>query len=125
MNYNLNYYSFVFPSTGFALKDKDGIVHFKPNMLHRIINLDETKLSLDGSDGGVGGRPVHTIHLKEQFRTGTATNKSGTSSTLVCGSNSFGDPLPIFIIFSSDAENEKNFKIHADWVVGIPRVSLC
>ena len=56
----------------------------------RIINLDETKLSLDGSDGGIGGRPANVIVIKNLFRSGTATNKTNVSSTLMCGSNAAG-----------------------------------
>ncbi len=69
-------------------------MHFKSNMLHRINNLNETKLSLDRRDGVVGGRPIYTIHLKDKFRTGTTTDKSSTSSTLACGSYSFGNLHP-------------------------------
>lgn len=91
-------------------------------MTHRICNIDETKLSLDGSDGGIGGRPCCTIHVKMKCRMGTASNKSGCSSTLICGSNAAGEPMPMFIAFASEAENDENYKVRADWLVGMPKV---
>lgn len=108
---------------GFALKLGDE-VQFKERAKYRICNLDETKLSLDGSDGGIGGRPCYTIQVKQQsFRTGTAANKASASSTLICGSNAAGEPMPIFVVFSSDAEHEVNFRVRADWLVGMPKVN--
>jgi hypothetical protein len=41
-----------------------------------MINVDETNLSLDGSDGGHGGCPGCTITIKHCSRPGTAQNKS-------------------------------------------------
>jgi hypothetical protein len=76
---------------GFALKNNNNEIHFKERAMCRIINLDETKLSLDGSDVGIGGRPCHTIRVKQQsFRSGTASNKASASSKLICGSNAAG-----------------------------------
>lgn len=75
---------------GFATKEADGTVTFSEQQKRRIINLDETKMSLDGSDGGIGGRPANVIVVKNAFRAGTATNKTSISSTLMCGSNSAG-----------------------------------
>jgi hypothetical protein len=91
-------------------------------MTHQIRNLDETKLSLDGSDGCIGGHPCCTIHVKMKFRMGTASNKSGCSSTLICGSNAAGKSMPMFITFVSEAENDENFNVRADWLVGMPKV---
>jgi hypothetical protein len=60
--------------------------------------------------------------LKMKFRPGTAANKIGYSSSLICGSNAAGEPLPIFIAFSSEAENEDNYKVRGDWLIDIPKV---
>jgi hypothetical protein len=40
-------------SKGFVSKSDDGSVHFQENMTYQTLNLGETKLSLDGSNGGV------------------------------------------------------------------------
>lgn len=97
----------------FATKEADGSLVFTEKQKQHIINIDETKLSDDGSDGGVGGRPPSTIHVKGQFRTGTATNKSSVSSTLICGSNAAGEAIPVVVVFPSERENEENYKIRA------------
>jgi len=82
---------------GFATRGEDGSVTFSQSQMRRIINLDETKLSLDGSDGGIGGRPANVIIIKNNCRTGTATNKTNVSSTLMCGSNAAGKLFQIFL----------------------------
>ena len=79
----------------FASRSEDGPDHFSEVQKRRIINLDETKLSLDGSDGGIGGRPANVIVIKNLFRSGTATNKTNVSSKLMCGSNA----LILFFIY--------------------------
>jgi hypothetical protein len=76
---------------GFATRENDGNIIFSPSQMRHIINLDETKLSLEGSDGGIGGRPANVIIIKNICRSGTATNKTGNvSSTLMCSSNAAG-----------------------------------
>ena len=37
--------------------------------------------------------------------------------------SSLGEVLPIFLMFSSDAQQEENFRIRCDWVVGLPKVT--
>ena len=46
---------------GFATQNLEGDVTISENQLYRIINLDETCLSLDGSKGNRGGRPEVTF----------------------------------------------------------------
>jgi hypothetical protein len=83
----------------FASRSEDGSVHFSEVQKRRIINLDETKLSLDGSDGGIGGRPANVIVIKNLFRSGTATNKTNVSSTPMCGSNAAGKFFNLILFF--------------------------
>lgn len=78
---------------------------------------------MDGSDGGRGGRPASVISVSTiGSRLGTATNKTSVSSTLMCGSNSCGEPLPLHIMFSSKAEKEENYQVNAEWRFDLPRV---
>jgi len=92
---------------GFATRSEhDGEVVFSEAQKRRIINIDETNLSLDGSDGGRGGRPASTITIKHCQRPGTAQNKAGLSSSLMCRSNAAGEAMPLHIMFSSKAEEE-------------------
>jgi hypothetical protein len=76
---------------GFATKVDDGESRleaiFTEEQQGRIINIDETIHSLNGSDGGHGGRPACSITIKHCSRPGTAQNKSSLSSSLMCGSN--------------------------------------
>jgi hypothetical protein len=47
---------------GFATINTDGSLHFPDEMKARIINIDETFLSLDGSNSNRGGRPTVTYY---------------------------------------------------------------
>jgi hypothetical protein len=87
---------------------KCGIV-FSEEQKWRIVNMDETKFSMDG---GIGGRPENSITMLGVARVGTAMNKSSTASTLICGSNAAGELLPVHIMFSSDAQ-EENYQVDA------------
>jgi hypothetical protein len=86
-----------------------------------ICNMDKTKFSTDGSDGGIGGRPANSATISETTRAGTSTNKSSLSSTLMCGSNVAGDPLHVHVIFSSD-DQEENYSIDYRWITDFPGV---
>jgi hypothetical protein len=112
---------------GFASEiiDTDGVklITFTDNQKRHIINIDETNMSLDGSDGGRGGRPACTITIKLCNRPGTAQNKTNVSSSLMCGSNAAGESMPLHIMFSSDAKDELNYAVYAAWIVSLPRVT--
>jgi len=97
-------------------------ITFSEEQKRRIINIDETNLSLDGSDGGRGGRPACTITMKHCNRPGTAQNKTSLSSSLMCGSNAAGEAMPLHIMFSSDAKEADNYAVNAAWIVSLPRV---
>jgi hypothetical protein len=88
---------------GFAAENinEDGTkeIIFTDDQKCHIINVDETNLSLDGSDGGRGGRPACTITVKLCNRPGTAQNKTNISSSLMCGSNAAGWPCLFILCF--------------------------
>jgi hypothetical protein len=98
-----------------------GQVVFSEEQSQRICNMDDTKFSIDGSDGGIGGHPANSVTISDTTRAGTGTNKSSLSSTLICGSNAMGEPLPVHVIFSSDAQ-EENGSIDYHWITDFPRV---
>ncbi len=79
----------------------------------RIINFDETNLSLNGSDGGHGGCPRCTITIKHCSRPGTAQNRSNVYSSLMCGSNAAVEAIPMYIMFLSNAKEEANYVVNA------------
>ncbi len=98
-------------SQGFATKingESGEEVIFTEEQKRRIINIDETNLSLDGLDSGHGGQPACSITMKNCNHPGTAQNKSSISSSLMCGSNAVGEAMPLHIMFSSEARKELN-----------------
>ena len=88
----------------------------------RIINMDETKLSLDGFNGGIGGHPACTITVKCFSCPGTACNKPSSSSTFMCGSKAAGEPIPMHIMFLSDAQDDESIQENEEWISNLPRV---
>ena len=105
----------------------EGELFFHPNQLERIINLDETEFSTDGTSKNSGGRSV------TKYGPGTGglipagcdrTNKSGYSATFIAGSNVAGWPLPGHLQMKSDAKNEnkkidKKLFLHAMLLSGV------
>ena len=47
----------------------------------------------------------------------TAVNKSGYSSTVICGSNAAGEPLPPHFQLKTQAKELANQRISVDWIV--------
>ena len=82
----------------------EGEIYISNEQRKRILNLDETAISLDGSEGRVGGRPAASIVAKGVNRAGTAANKSGAKETLVCGSNAFAELMPPVLILLSSTQ---------------------
>jgi hypothetical protein len=83
--------------------------------------MDDTKFSTDDSDGGIGGRTENSVTICDTTRAGTGTNRSNLSSTLMCVSNAADKPLPVYAMFSSDAQ-EENYSIDYRWIADFPRV---
>jgi hypothetical protein len=106
---------------GFGDDDGTGHVVFSEEQKRRICNMDETKFSTDGSDGGIGGRPANSVTLSDTKRAGNSTNKSSLSSTLMCGSNAVGEPLSVHAMVFSDTQ-EENYSIDYRWISDFPRV---
>mmetsp|Transcript_34998 Transcript_34998/g.75824 ORF Transcript_34998/g.75824 Transcript_34998/m.75824 type:complete len:384 (+) Transcript_34998:1894-3045(+) len=84
-------------------------ITFLPDQKHRIINLDESRITTDGTAGSPGGRPAHCLAVKNIPSTGTAVNKSGDGGTIICGSNAAGEPMPPHIQFSTDASSPEKY----------------
>jgi hypothetical protein len=99
----------------------DGKVFFTDDQKQLISNMDETKFSMDGSDGEIEGRPANSITIAGSTRYGTATDKSSLSTTLMCGSTGAGEPLPIHAMFSPEAQ-EENMVVDYRLIADFPRV---
>ena len=93
-----------------------GEIEFGSGQLHRILNFDETDGSIDDTTGQRGGRPPVVFTSGEVCGGATAVNKSGYSSTIICGSNAAGKPLPPHFQLKSIAI-DSNQRISVDWFV--------
>ena len=67
----------------------NGKVELPDEPKKRIINLYESCLSLDGSDGTKGGRPVVSFYDPTLPNLGRVASKSSTTATVICGSSAF------------------------------------
>eukprot|EP00536_Pseudo-nitzschia_multiseries_P016234 jgi/Psemu1/45392/gm1.45392_g len=79
------------------------------SQLHRILNVDETGLTLDGTGSKSGGRPVteYAPANKSLPCGATRTHKSSSRCTLVAGSTASGDPIPFHFQLKSLAQEGK------------------
>ena len=92
-----------------------GEIMFFDKQLERIVNLDETDGTLDESSRNRGGRPPVVFTSPDVCGGGTATNKSGYSSTIICGSNAAGEALPPHFQLKSLAKQDATQRISVDW----------
>ena len=79
---------------GFGTIDENGELVLEDFAASRIINMDETCISLDGSNGNRGGRPSVTFYDKRFPQLGKATSKTALTTTMISGSSAAGEPLP-------------------------------
>jgi len=83
-----------------------GELVFSIDQLRRIVNVDETGLSLDGLSGNRGGRPSLVFFDPALPTPGNSASKCGYSATLVCGGNSAGEATPPHIQLPSSAQDQ-------------------
>jgi len=72
---------------GFGYHDADGKVVISDDQLARILNLDETCLSLDGTRERRGGRPSSALFDQTLPCPGKTASKSSTTLTFIGGTN--------------------------------------
>jgi hypothetical protein len=124
--YNLNVWFSTWKDTlielGFARKklpDEEGVlgeVVFFDGQLERIGNIDETDGSLDDTAHQRGGRPSIVFTAPNISGGATAVNKSGYSSTIICGSNAKGKPFPPHFQLKTLAETVEGQRLRIDWI---------
>ena len=78
--------------------------------LRRILNLDESCLSMDGS-ARRGGRPSVTFYDPNLPHSGKKTSKSSVTITFITGSTAFGEALPPHFQFSTKAKSDDKKKV--------------
>jgi len=95
----------------------EGEILFFEGQLKRIVNLDETDGSLDNTSGNKGGRPPVVFYFPELPSGAVAANKSGYSSTVICGSNAAGEALPPHFQLKTLSQSDATEKMSVDWFI--------
>ena len=84
----------VLAREGFLEDNEFGDREICSHMLRRIINIDETCLSLDGSNGARGGRTEIFFFDPNGPRLGKPTGKTAKTTTMITGSNAAAEAIP-------------------------------
>ncbi len=108
-----------------------GFAHINPDtqkvvipkdQLRRIVNIDETCLSLDGSKNVMGGWPEVTLYDPRLPRVGQATSKSALTLTMITGSNAFGEAIVPHLQFQTKAKTAATARLTYDVLYYVHRV---
>ena len=94
---------------GFATRNDDGGgINVSDNQLVRILNFDETCLSLDGSGSPAGRRPTAIFYNPHLPLVGRATTKESATMTMINGSNAADEAIPPHFQFMMAVQIEEN-----------------
>jgi hypothetical protein len=74
----------------------------------RILNLDESHINLDGSEGNAGGWPVMQYANPNLPNADTARSKTSNACTIVWGSNADGELIPPHFQLPSKAKRNNH-----------------
>ena len=107
---------------GFAEKNENGDIHIPDDQLVRIMNFDETCLSLDGSGSVAGGRPMAVFYNPHLPLVGRATSKTNATTTMITGSNAAGEAIPPHFQFMTAAQSENNQRLRMEMGIYFPPV---
>ncbi len=91
----------------FATYDTDGELIINKELMHQILNMDETCISLNGSNGNRGGRPTVTYYNIGFPQLRRATSKSALMTTMISVSNTAGEPIPPHFQFQMAAQTNE------------------
>ena len=84
-----------------------GEIYFYEGQTERIINFDETRITLDQTDVQKGGRPSFAFFDPKKPRPGSSTNKSSFSLTLIVGGTAAGEMIPPHFQLTTDGQSEE------------------
>lgn len=101
---------------GFLEPDCSGKLIIPSEQLRNILNFDETCLSLDGSSINRGGRPAAYYHDPRLPQVGISTSKTSQTTTMITGSNAWGEALPPHFQFMCSAKTEEGERIRNECV---------
>ena len=112
----------ILEDLGFAERDSSGELYIPQEQLPRILNVDESCLSLDGSQGNRGGRP-EVIFFNPRFpQCGKGTSKSSLTTTFITGSNAAGEAIPPHFQFQTSAQSGENMKLNNNMMEFVPPI---
>jgi len=107
---------------GFFECDDSGERIIPDHKLRNILNFDETCLSLDGSSLSRGGHPSMLFEDPRLPRVGKPTLKTSQTTTMITGSNAWGEALPPHFQFMSSAQTAEGLQIRDESVLYMHRV---
>lgn len=96
---------------GFFHMDSNGERFIPEHLTRNILNFDETSLSLDGSTITRGGRPPVEFEDARLPRVGKPTSKTSQTTTMINGSNAWGEALPPHFQFMTSAQTDEGKQI--------------
>jgi hypothetical protein len=102
-------------------REEKGHVVFYPGQERRIVNFDEMKLTLDGTDESAGGRPATTPSFPGIPESGKAVDKNDNKCTIMMGIAG-NEPLPPLIIFTCNTKNVEKRKLNFKALTGFKQV---
>eukprot|EP00536_Pseudo-nitzschia_multiseries_P010796 jgi/Psemu1/204155/e_gw1.342.42.1 len=104
----------------------EGELVFFPGQLNRILNVDETALTLDRTSTNAGGRPITEYGPSNRIlpRGCTRAQKSSWRCTVVAGSTAAGDPIPFHFQLKSSA-TEENKRISKSFTDELDKSGTC
>jgi hypothetical protein len=107
---------------GFGKRNEEGDLIIPEEQLSRILNIDESCLSMDGSKGRRGGRPTAVFYSPILPQSGRPTGKSGLTTTLITGSTAAGEAIPPHFQFSTRAKTTDKMKLRMEMVTFMPDI---
>ena len=107
---------------GFAYRDDAGDLIIPGEQLQRILNVNESCLSMDGSKVRRGGRPSDVLYSPKLTLSGRPTGKSGLNTTIITGSTVTGEAIPPHFQFSTKAKTTNKMRLRAELVKYYPNI---
>ena len=108
---------------GFAKCKTCGEVYIPKDQLKNIVNVDETCLSFDGSNGTRGGRPEAVFFDPNLPRLGKATAKTGKTTMMITGSTAEGEPIPPHFQFQTAAQSGDTMRLNNMMLKYMPTIT--
>jgi len=96
--------------------EAEGAVVFFPNQKRRMLNLDETDGTLDNTSGKWGGWKPMVFCAPDAGGGGTQANKSSHSPTVICGSNTKVEALPVHFQLKTSAKTQDRERFNVEFL---------